>query len=112
MYTIAMLADLTKLKFVHFLCAGVVDSMSDSPLISACHSLGMRLYLFHHGCDTEDDQKTLLSEACRLGRLDVVKSLLEDSQYDPAGECEISFDQKELHVTDTAKSEFLLSIYL
>ena len=83
--------------------------MSGLPLINACHSLGMQLYLFHHGCDTEDNKKTLLSEACRLGRLDVVKSLLEDSQYDPAGECEMPF---ELHFTDTAKSEFFLYLYL
>lgn len=29
----------------------------------------------------------LLSEACRLGRLDVVKSLVEEYNIEPAGTC-------------------------
>ena len=49
--------------------------------------LNIALYLtMNHGVDDEQDKAKLLCGACKWGRLDVVKELIEQHNVDPNGE--------------------------
>ena len=45
------------------------------------------VYLISHGCGDEEDRAIVLAQACRQGRLDVVKELVEQHKVDPKCEC-------------------------
>ena len=48
--------------------------------------LNTALYLTNHGVGDEQDKAKLLCEACKWGKLDVVKELVEQHNVDPKGE--------------------------
>ena len=48
--------------------------------------IDVALYLINHGCGDDEDKDKLLCTACRCGKLDVVKELVEEHDRDPNGE--------------------------
>ena len=48
--------------------------------------LDIALFLIHHCVGDEQDKARLLCEACKWGKLDVVKELVEQHNVDPNGE--------------------------
>ena len=51
------------------------------------HCFDIPLYLINHGCGDDEVKDKLLCGACRRGRLDMVKELVENHDRDPKGEC-------------------------
>ena len=72
--------------------AGVRDDKGKSPLDRAMESAylygyELAFYLLSHGCDSnEKTQRALLFEACRRGKLNIVKVLVEQHRVDPKSE--------------------------
>ena len=72
----------------------VTDGNNESPLDMAMGNLSRRegcvdvaLYLLNHGCHNNDEDKAkLLCFACKHGKLDVVKELVEQHHINPSGE--------------------------
>ena len=66
-----------------------------SPLDLALQSLynddcvDVALYMINRGCGDDEDKDKLLCRACRWGKLDVVKELVEKHDRDPNGECRV-----------------------
>ena len=80
-------------SFYILFTAGVRDNNGRSPLDSAldCNDLlrsclDVALYLINHGCGGAEDRKKLMTRACELGKLGVVKELVEQHKVDPNGE--------------------------
>ena len=74
--------------------ADVKDGHGRSPLDLVLENVNMfdgcndvALYLINHGCGDDEDKNKLLCGSCQLGRLDVVKELVEEHNCDPKGEC-------------------------
>ena len=72
---------------------GVTDGEGSTPLDTALtwiHSFDgcgdVALYLINRGCGTGNHLARLLCGACSLGRLDVVKELVEQHKVDPNSE--------------------------
>ncbi len=69
------------------------DDEGRSPLDKALEDLDddgcmdVALYLMSRGCGGDEDKAKLLCEACRWGKLDVVKELVEQHKLDPKSEC-------------------------
>ncbi len=50
--------------------------------------MDVALYLMSRGCGSDEDNNAkLLCAACRCGKLDVVKKLVEQDKVDPKSEC-------------------------
>ena len=58
--------------------------------------LDIALYLINHGVDDQQDKANVLCEACKRGKLDMVKELVEQHNVDPNGEY---YDCAPLHCT-------------
>ena len=72
----------------------VRNDKGQSPLDIALESLfndcvDVALYLINRGCGDDKDKDKLLCRACLLGKLDVVKELVEKHYRDPNGECHV-----------------------
>ena len=68
------------------------DDKGQSPLDRAFYDMceigrfDFVVYLISHGCGDGKDRAIVLAQACRQGRLDVVKELIEQHKVDPKGE--------------------------
>ena len=88
---------------VYTLTAGVRDDNGRSPLDLALDEGSeddgrVGLYLIkHHGWSDEQDKAKLLYKACKWGRLDVVKELIEQHNVDPNCEYITCFDFYNVH---------------
>ncbi len=61
----------------------VLDSLN---IFSYRGCVDVALYLIKCGCGGEEDKVKLLYKACSVGKLDVVKELVEQHGIDPNGE--------------------------
>ncbi len=64
------------------------DDEGQSPLDIALRGgcVDVALYLMSRGCGGDEDKAKLLCEACRWGKLGVVKELVEQYKVDPKSE--------------------------
>ena len=73
-----------------FSITGVQDdgkSLLDKALDGSCSEhCDVALYLINNGYGNEQDKAKLLCQGCSLGKLDVVKELVEQHKVDPTGE--------------------------
>ncbi len=76
--------------------ADVKDDEGQSPLDKALKNLerlynddcvDIALYLMSRGCGGDEHKAKVLYEACRMGKLGVVKELVELHKVDPKSEC-------------------------
>ena len=67
-----------------------LDLALEHPYNDNC--IDVALYLINHGCGDDKDKDKLLCGACRWGRLDVVKELVEKHDRDPNGECRVQLN--------------------
>ena len=76
-----------------------MDDNNESPLDKAMANLSrgegfvdVALYLMNRGCPSNnEDRAKLLSGACKHGKLDAVKELVEQHHIIPSGEYSISY---------------------
>ena len=50
------------------------------------NKLNTALYLFNHDCGSDKDKDKVLMQACKSGKLKVVKKLVEQHNINPKGE--------------------------
>ncbi len=76
----------------------VKDDKGQSPLDKALNNLNrlynddrvdIALYLMSRGCGGDEHKAKVLLEACRMGKLGVVKELVELHKVDPKSECDV-----------------------
>ena len=48
--------------------------------------MDIALYLFNHGCGSDEDKDKVLMQACQSGKLKVVKELVERHNVNPKSE--------------------------
>lgn len=74
----------------------------NSPLVVAMREnhLDIALYLFDHGCGSDEDKHKALSQACKNGELKIVKELVELDNVNPKGEtsCYTESDHTVIHL--------------
>ena len=69
-------------------CADLKDDNGDSPLAVALKGskVDIALYLFNHGCGSDEDKDKVVMQACQSGKLKVVKELVERHNVNPKSE--------------------------